>query len=54
MNIAHYRINLDALLARIIYRWRVRSLAAAALLVVLVGYNRLLGAGSETLVCEAA
>ena len=34
MNIAGYRINLDALLARMIYRWRGRALA---LVVALVG-----------------
>jgi len=33
MNIAGYRINLDALLARIVYRWRGRALALAVLLI---------------------
>jgi hypothetical protein len=28
MPIGHYRINLDALLARIIYRWRLQIRAA--------------------------
>ncbi len=36
MNIGHYRLNLDALLARIVYRWRGRALVAAALLLALL------------------
>ena len=36
MNIGHYRINFDALLARIIYRWRGRVLVVAALLLALL------------------
>lgn len=34
--------------------WISVGAGAAALLVVLIGYNRLLGARTETLVCEAA
>ncbi len=37
MQIGAYRINLDALLARMVYRWRVRVLGAMLLLVALVG-----------------
>jgi hypothetical protein len=37
MNIAGYRINLDALLARLIYRWRGRTLAAAIAVSITVG-----------------
>src|SRR5262249_22433311 len=37
MNIAGYRINLDALLARMIYRWRGRALAAAIVVSITVG-----------------
>jgi uncharacterized protein YjeT (DUF2065 family) len=37
MHIARYRINLDALLARIIYRWRFRSLTVVLLVIVLIG-----------------
>src|SRR6266545_279527 len=37
MNIAGYRINLDALLARMIYRWSGRALAAAIIVSITVG-----------------
>lgn len=37
MNIAGYRINLDALLARIIYRWPGRSLAVTTIVGIIVG-----------------
>ena len=37
MNIVGYRINLDALLARLIYRWRYRALIVLILLVSLGG-----------------
>lgn len=37
MNIAGYRINLDALLARLIYRWSGRALAAAIVVSITVG-----------------
>lgn len=37
MPIGPYRINLDALLARLLYRWRYRSLAAIGLLLALMG-----------------
>jgi hypothetical protein len=37
MNIAGYRINLDALLERMIYRWRGRALAVAIVVIVSVG-----------------
>ena len=36
MNIGRYQMNFDALLARIVYRWRGRALVAAALLSVLI------------------
>ncbi len=36
MNVGLYRLNLDALLARIIYRWRGRAVAAIALLLALL------------------
>ena len=37
MNIAGYRINFDALLARLVYRWRYQTLAALVLLLILGG-----------------
>ena len=37
MNLGSYRINLDALLARIVYRWPLQVTALALLLVVVVG-----------------
>src|SRR5258706_5928829 len=37
MQIGAYRINLDALLARIIYRWRFRALGVVLLLSALFG-----------------
>jgi hypothetical protein len=37
MQLGAYRINLDALLARMIYRWRVQVLGAVLLLVALAG-----------------
>src|SRR5689334_4793070 len=37
MNLAGYRINLDALLARLLYPWRYRAIAALLLLVALGG-----------------
>jgi hypothetical protein len=37
MDIVGYRINFDALLARLVYRWRLQALAAAALLLALGG-----------------
>jgi len=39
MNFGRYRINMDALLARIIYRWRLQSFAAALLLSTLLGLS---------------
>jgi hypothetical protein len=35
MHIAGYRINMDALLARLIYRWRYRALAIFVALLLL-------------------
>lgn len=37
MNIAGYRINLDALLARLIYRWSGRALAGAIVVSITIG-----------------
>jgi hypothetical protein len=37
MNIAGYRINFDALLARLVYRWRYQTLAGLVLLLILGG-----------------
>jgi hypothetical protein len=37
MNIGPYRINLDALLARIVYRWRAQAIGAVLLLLALLG-----------------
>jgi hypothetical protein len=37
MNIAGYRINLDALLARIVFRWAGRSLAVTTIVGIIVG-----------------
>jgi hypothetical protein len=37
LNVGRYQINLDALLARIVYRWRLRVTALALLLVAMAG-----------------
>jgi len=37
LNVGRYQINLDALLARIVYRWRLQVTALALLLVAVVG-----------------
>jgi len=37
MNVAGYRFNLDALLARLVYRWRGRTILALLLLLALLG-----------------
>jgi hypothetical protein len=39
MNLGSYRFNIDALLARIFYRWRGRSIVGALLLVALSGFG---------------
>jgi len=39
MNIRGYRINFDALLARIVYRWRLQTLAVALLLIAIIGFG---------------
>jgi hypothetical protein len=39
MNIARYRINLDALLARIIYRWRAQTIGGLVVLVAVGGFG---------------
>jgi hypothetical protein len=37
MNVGSYRINMDALLARIVYRWRLQTIALVLLLIAIVG-----------------
>jgi hypothetical protein len=37
MNIAGYRLNIDALLARVVYRWRAQVLAMLAAAITLIG-----------------
>ncbi|MFL5805942.1 MAG: hypothetical protein ACJ8CR_29930, partial [Roseiflexaceae bacterium] len=39
MQIGAYRINLDALLARIVYRWRLQALGVVLLLIALFGFG---------------
>jgi hypothetical protein len=39
MLIGRYRFNLDALLARIIYRWRLQTISLLLLLIMLVGFG---------------
>jgi hypothetical protein len=39
MQFGRYRINFDALLARIIYRWRLQTIGVALLLIALVGFG---------------
>jgi hypothetical protein len=39
MNLGSYRINIDALVARIIYRWRGRSIVCSLLLLAVIGFG---------------